>query len=174
MAPSSISWGDLTVLSHTKVMSPGYSSPWGDLAVLALMYKSHVPGDSSPHTPTPGSRAAQALRNDCVDDLGRAVGFLDLLNLSITRLLHPSQPASINQSTCNAPRAVQKRAVIPASSLLAGCGPGAAGVAASRTHATRAPRGWRVGSGDPGGCGLGWFQYAWNGWALWRSVEECG
>jgi hypothetical protein len=34
-------------------MSPGYSSPWGDLAVLALMYKIHVPGRLKPHPLNP-------------------------------------------------------------------------------------------------------------------------
>jgi hypothetical protein len=59
------------------------------------------------------------------------------------------------EATSYSLRRLGERAVIPASSLLAGCGPGAAGVAASRTPATRALRGWRVGGGDPGGCGLG-------------------
>jgi len=54
---------------------------------------------------------------------------------------------------------------------LAGCGPGAAGVAASRTHAIHAPRGWRVGGGDLGGCGVGGlvgFNMRGTAGALWR------
>jgi hypothetical protein len=82
------------------------------------------------------------------------------------------------EGTSRSLRHLSERAVIPASSLLAGYGPGAAGVVASRTDATRAPRGWRVGGGNPGGCapgGLGWFQYAWTAGRCgdeWRSVDE--
>ena len=52
-------------------------------------------------------------------------------------------------------RCLGERAVIPTSSHLAGCGSDAARVAAPRTNAIHAPRGWRVGGGDPGGCGVG-------------------
>ena len=71
------------------------------------------------------------------------------------------------EATFRSLRHLGERAVVPASSLLDGCGPGAAGVAASRMHAIRAPRGWRVGGGDPGGPGLG-------NWLVLICVERLG